>query len=97
LSYLIWTLAAQRDVQRAYYFLAAKSPAAGSRAVQAIRAGLQILKAQPGAGRPADKMPQGYREWLIGFGESGYVALYQLRGDAVVILAIRHQRQAGYS
>jgi plasmid stabilization system protein ParE len=34
-----------------------------------------------------------YREWLIDFGHSDYVAMYRLEGDQVVILAVRHQRE----
>nr|WP_269147108.1 hypothetical protein [Sphingomonas melonis] len=35
---------------------------------------------------------------VIGFGSSGYVALYRhdLADDAVYVLALRHQREAGY-
>lgn len=40
----------------------------------------------------------GTRELIIGFGDSGYVALYRFvrEDDAVYILAFRHQREAGY-
>lgn len=37
-----------------------------------------------------------YREWPIDFGSAGYVILYRLDGEAVVVLAIRHQKEAGY-
>ncbi|MEZ0472915.1 hypothetical protein [Luteimonas salinilitoris] len=37
-----------------------------------------------------------FREWLIGFGNSGYVALYRFDGDSVSILAVRHQKETGY-
>lgn len=39
------------------------------------------------------------RELSIRFGSSGYVALYRYddTADAVVILTIRHQKEAGYS
>jgi plasmid stabilization system protein ParE len=94
---LIWTPAALRDVQRLYRFLAPKNPAAASRAVRAIREAVQLVAAQPGIGRPVDKMDPAYREWLIGFGESGYVALYRLDGELAVVLAVRHQREAGYT
>jgi plasmid stabilization system protein ParE len=94
---LIWTPAALRDVQRLYRFLAPKNPAAVSRAVRAIREAMQLVAAQPGIGRPVDKMDPAYREWLIGFGESGYVALYRLDGELAVVLAVRHQREAGYT
>ena len=43
-----------------------------------------------------DDMPPEFREWLIDFGSSGYVALYHLDATAITILAIRHQREAGY-
>ena len=41
-------------------------------------------------------MPPEYREWPIDFGESGYLALYRYEGDLVTVLAVRHQREAGY-
>ena len=37
-----------------------------------------------------------FREWFITFGDSGYVSLYRFDGATAVILAIRHQREAGY-
>lgn len=94
---LIWTPAALRDVQRLYRFLAPKNPVAASRAVRAIREAMQLVAAQPGIGRPVDKMDPAYREWLIGFGESSYIALYRLDGELAVVLAVRHQREAGYT
>lgn len=94
---LIWSPAALRDVQRLYRFLSDKNPDAATRAVRAIRQGLRIVAAQPGAGRPVEAMGPGYREWLIGFGDSGYVALYRLDKETAVILAVRHQREAGYT
>lgn len=102
---MIWTPEALRDVQRCHRFLVAKNPAAAMRAVQAIREGVRILVAHPGAGRPVDRLDPQFREWPIGFGDSGYVALYRLEGgrpeegrdgNRAVILAVRHQREAGY-
>lgn len=93
---LIWSPAALRDLQRLYRFLADKSPDAAGRAVKAIRDAMKIIAVQPGIGRPVDEMDPEYREWLIDFGDSGYVALYRLEGDLAVILAVRHQREAGY-
>lgn len=37
-----------------------------------------------------------FRELLIGFGDSGYVALYRHEGDIITVLALRHQKEAGY-
>jgi hypothetical protein len=46
----------------------------------------------------AAKQGQGaeFREWPVDFGGSGYVAMYRLDGDRAVILAVRHQTEAGY-
>lgn len=93
---LIWTPPAVADVQRLYRFLASKNPDAAGRAVSSIRAGVRILAHQPNIGRPVDDMDPEFREWLIRFGESGYVALYHFDGETVAILAIRHQKEAGY-
>ncbi|TJZ89940.1 type II toxin-antitoxin system RelE/ParE family toxin [Paracoccus gahaiensis] len=97
MSQLIWTPKALQGVQRCYRFLASQNPEAASRAVRAIREGMQIVAAQPGVGRPADKMAPEFREWLIAFGDSGYVVLYQVDGELAVVLAVKHQREAGYS
>jgi len=94
---LIWTPDALRGVRRCHRFLARKNPDAASRAVRAIREGMRVVAAHPGAGRPVDKMDPAFREWPIPFGDSGYVILYRLDGDSAVVLAVRHQREAGYS
>ena len=41
-------------------------------------------------------METAFREWLIPFGDSGYVVIYRLEGDLAVVLVVRHQREAGY-
>jgi plasmid stabilization system protein ParE len=64
--------------------------------VQAIRAGVKVLAKQPGIGRPAEHMEPEFREWLIDFGDSGYVVMYRFDGKTAVLLAVRHQREAGY-
>lgn len=93
---LIWSPAALRDVQRLYRFLAEKNSDAAKRAVKTIRDSVKILASQPGIGRPADEMEPVYREWVIDFGDSGYVALYRFDGETAVILAVRHQLEVGY-
>ncbi|SCX26608.1 Toxin RelE3 [Agrobacterium sp. DSM 25558] len=93
---LIWTPEALAAVQRCYRFLARKNPDAASRAVKAVRDQMRIIEAHPAIGRPADKMASEFRELLIPFGESGYVALYRQDGELVVVLALRHQSEAGY-
>jgi plasmid stabilization system protein ParE len=96
MSHVIWTPSALSDVQRLRRFLAAKSPDAAARAVKAIRQGVQVLTLQPAIGRPVAEMDTEFREWLVDFGDSGYVLLYRYNGQSAVLLAVRHQREAGY-
>lgn len=88
---LIWTPNALADVQRLFRWLLPTCADAATRAVETIRAGVRILAASPHIGRPVEDMDPDYREKLIDFGNSGYVALYRLDGETVAILAVRHQ------
>jgi len=90
---LIWSPPALLDVQRLYRFMAEKDIEAAKRAVKAIRAGVKIIAQQPEIGRPADEMEPEFREWLINFGDSGYIALYRYDGQTAVIVAVRHQKE----
>ena len=96
MPHLIWTPSALQDVHRVYRFLAEKNIDAAKRAAKAIRDGVKILAHQPEVGRPVEEMDPEYREWLIDFGDSGYIALYRYDGRMAVILAVRHQKEAGY-
>ena len=93
---LIWSPGALGDVQRLYRFLAGKNPDAAKRAVKAIRNGVKILATHPAIGRPAEEMEPEFREWMIDFGDSGYITLYRYDGVNAIILAVRHQKEAGY-
>ncbi len=93
---LIWTPQALADVQRLYRFLALKNADAAQRAVKAIRTGVRLVAHQPQLGRPVDGLEPEFREWLIDFGNSGYVVLYRFDAESIAILAVRHQKEAGY-
>jgi plasmid stabilization system protein ParE len=93
---VIFAAAAIRDIHRLQQFLRPKSADAARRAGEAIVRGVRILTAQPRIGRMIEDLPDEYREWPIDFGDSGYVVRYRLDGDTVTILAIRHQREAGF-
>jgi plasmid stabilization system protein ParE len=93
---LIWTPPALADVARLHSFLVTKSPDAATRAVKAIRQGVKILAQHPEIGRPIEDLLPEFREWVIEFGQSAYVALYRYDGKQSVILAVRHGREAGY-
>jgi plasmid stabilization system protein ParE len=96
MSRVIWSPAALLDVQRLYRFLAPKNIDAAKQVVKALRQGVKVLQLQAGIGRPIDDMPEEFREWIIDFGDSGYVARYRVDSEVVLILAVRHQKQAGY-
>lgn len=96
MSHLIWSQPALLDVQRLYRFLAPKNPDTAKRAIKAIRQGVKVLEQQPGVGRPIEDMSDEFREWIIDFGDSGYVARYRIASDTVTILAVRHQKEVGY-
>ena len=90
---LIWSPPALRDLARLYQFLAAQNPDAAKRAIKAIRTGMNIVATRPEIGRPMEAMSHEFREWLIDFGDSGYVAVYRYDGKQAVVLAVRHQRE----
>ena len=71
-------------------------PVAAGDTAEIMIGGLKILKDHPLVGRPAEL---GYRELLISRGRTGFVALYkyEVERDAEIILAIRHQREGGFS
>jgi plasmid stabilization system protein ParE len=93
---LKWSQASLRDIARLHDFLAPKSRDAAKRAVKAIRQGVKALGKRPQIGRPVDELPPEFREWVIEFGSGAYVTLYHFDGKEVVILAVRHGREAGY-
>lgn len=94
---IIVTEGAALGMERCRRFLAAKSRPAVRRAGRAIERQFAVLETNPDIGRPFPELPE-FRELLIGFGDSGYVALY--RHDpataTIYILAFRHQKEAGY-
>ncbi len=96
MSRLKWSPQSLRDVGRLHDFLSPKSRDAAKRAVKAIRQGVKLLGKHPGMGRPVEELPTEFREWVIEFGSGAYVALYHYNGKEVVILAVRHGREAGY-
>ena len=84
------------SIQRLYRFPAHKDADAAHRAIRAIRARVKTLAYQPQIGRPVDDLDPEFREWLIDFGDSGYIIMYRFDGEVAAILAVRHQKEAGY-
>lgn len=84
-------------LERCRQFLASRSTDAARRAGIAIARQLQLLESTPDMGRPHPDHPE-LRELLIPFGDTGFVALYRFEHaeNAVVMVAFRHQKEAGY-
>ena len=96
MSRLDWSEAALLDVARLHAFLAPKNRDAARHAIKTIRKGVKALSKHPESGRPVEELPAEFREWVIEFGQGAYIALYRYDGKQIVILAVRHGREAGY-
>lgn len=83
------------DLERPTDFLAETDLGAAAETVGLIEEAVDLLVRHPLIGRPVE---HGLRELVISRGRTGYIALYSFEEahDAVLILAIRHQREAGY-
>jgi plasmid stabilization system protein ParE len=96
MAQIAWSRPALLDLSRLHHFLQEKSPEAARRAVAAIRESTAVLVSHPAAGRPVDGLPPGIRDILVNFGAGGYVIRYRFDDNDVLILRIRHMREAGY-
>ena len=83
------------DFDRIVDFAAARDAQAAPDAVAVIVDAVTVLERHPYIGRPVRGR---LRELVISYGRTGFVALYRVspRRDFIDILAIRHQREAGY-
>ena len=93
---VIYSPAANRDLERLYYFLAEKNERVARQAIEVIENSLRNLIEQPQIGRPIENMSEDFREWIIKYSNSGYSALYNFDGNTAIILAIRHQKEVGF-
>lgn len=89
--------AAQADLERLLDFLAPVNYPAAVGARAAIERGYAFLSEMPFACRKVDDANPFLRELIIPFGDTGYVALYEIDDNhTVTILAVRHQREDDY-
>jgi addiction module RelE/StbE family toxin len=95
LAELIYSGQALSDLDRLTDFLLEADPASAPDTAALIIEAVEVLANHPLIGRPVE---DGLRELIISHGRSGYVALYSYEEaeDTVLLLAIRHQREAGY-
>ena len=84
-----------RDFDRIRAHLETHDSEQGEARAQAIAAALDALIVNPRIGRPRT---DGLRELVIGREQQGYVAVYRyVEGlDLVIVLGLRHQREAGF-
>jgi len=83
------------DVERLVDFLMGEDPGAAGQTLDLIQSALAPLRHHPLIGRPRN---HGLHELVISRGRTGYLALYRYDEvlDRILILTIRHQREAGY-
>jgi plasmid stabilization system protein ParE len=87
---------AVEDLDQLVDFLAEVNPLSAGALVDDLLDALAILTAHPLVGRPT---AGGLCELVISRGKTGYIALYaydEVR-DRALVLAVRHQREAGYT
>ena len=95
MSTLLYSARAIDDMARLADFLAEDDPVEGLATGEIIAGGIKVLETHPLIGRSVE---EGLRELVISRGRSGYLALYEYQPamDRVVVVAIRHQREAGF-
>lgn len=88
------------DLERLYDFLLQRDEGdwiVAERALAAIRQAISFLETSPFSCRKACSDNAFLRELVIGFGTSGYVALFEIENaSTVTILAVRHQREEDF-
>ena len=84
------------DLERLFDFIASDNPRRAREQVLSVRRAFELLSDHPLLGRPAE---DGRRELVLSRGRYGYVAKCRWlpAADVVLILAVRHQLEAGYS
>ncbi|MGQ3055140.1 MAG: type II toxin-antitoxin system RelE/ParE family toxin [Roseateles sp.] len=66
------------------------------RALDAISEGMRLLSWSPFTCRKAELGNGRSRELVVPFGGAGYVVLFEIVGNDVVVGAVRHQREEDY-
>ena len=94
---LRFTLEAKEDLERLFFFLAENDVKAAEKALITIEKAWELLESFPFVCRKVESDNPFLREFLISFGNSGYVALFEIEeSDVITVLAVRHQREDDY-
>ena len=75
--------------------LASETPdwTTSQRALDALREGMRLLSWSPYSCRRAELGNGRSRQLIVPFGSTGYIVLFEIVGDDVVVGAVRHQRE----
>lgn len=94
---------AVEDLRRLEHFaiereLTSETPdwASPQRALDAIREGMRLLSWSPYTCRRAKLGNGRSRELIVPFGGSGYIVLFEIIANNVIVAAVRHQREEDY-
>jgi plasmid stabilization system protein ParE len=94
---IIFSEEALADLEKIFEFNAERDPAVALNEIDKIQSAVMVLELHPEIGRRVTAGSP-LRELVIARGQAGYVALYEYSPEAnrIRILAVRHQREAGY-
>ena len=93
---VVFSQGAIRDLQRLQDFLKNKNVIAARRVGQLLNYQIKQLGLCPEIGRSIPELPLHFREWIVDFGDSGYIIRYSYLDEQTVILAVRHQKEVGF-
>lgn len=94
---IVFDAEALDDLERIFEFNFERDPPTALEHIDKIRGAVMILDAHPEIGRALGRGST-LRELVISHGKTGYIALYDYSPveRLVRIVAVRHQREAGY-
>ncbi len=95
MAQVIYSARTLDELERLTDFLLQEDPLAAWETVDLMIEAIKILENHPLIGRSVE---HDFHELVISRGISGYLALYSFdaQRDVVLILSIKHQREAGY-
>jgi plasmid stabilization system protein ParE len=85
------------DLERILVYVTERDPTSAVEHIDRIHSAISVLDQHPEIGRPIGGAST-LRELVISQGKTGYVALYEYAKaiQLIRVVAIRHQREAGY-
>jgi len=93
---VVITERALADLERLFDFISTENPQKAQGQIRSVHKAFELLADHPLLGRSAE---EGRRELILSRGRYGYIAKYRWLAaeDVVLILAVRHQLEAGYA